>query len=73
MRVFQSPDGIRWKRVGHLPLEGNFDSQNVVFWDSVRKRYHAYWRDHRVDDPKVPFGRDVRTASSRDFVNWIER
>jgi hypothetical protein len=73
LQVFQSPDGIRWKAAGRLPLKGNFDSQNLVFWDAVREQYRAYWRDHRRNDPRVPDGRDVRTAVSKDFVQWSER
>lgn len=60
-----SPDGIHWQTMGDQPLslEGNFDSQNLVFWDAERGFYRAYWRAHRNDDPKVPDGRDVRTAT----------
>ena len=73
LQVFQSPDGIRWKAAGRLPLQGNFDSQNLVFWDEAHGQYRAYWRDHRTNDPKVPDGRDVRTAVSKDFTQWSER
>ena len=73
--AFVSPDGIHWRKLGEkpLPLAGNFDSQNVVFWDAVRGEYRAYWRDHRRGDPKVPDGRDVRTAVSKDFITWSKR
>lgn len=32
-----SPDGLRWHKLFDkpLPLAGNFDSQNVVFWDPM--------------------------------------
>jgi len=70
-----SPDGIHWRKRDDrpLPLAGNFDSQNVVFWDAAHALYRAYWRDHRRNDPRVPDGRDVRTAVSEDFVQWSER
>jgi len=73
--AFVSPDGIHWRKLGEkpLPLAGNFDSQNVVFWDAVRGEYRAYWRDHRRGDNKVPDGRDVRTAVSKDFITWSKR
>jgi hypothetical protein len=29
-----SPDSIHWELMGKLPVRGNFDSQNVVFWDA---------------------------------------
>jgi hypothetical protein len=69
-----SADGIHWQRFGEapLPLEGNFDSQNAVFWDSRAGFYRAYWRVHRRNDPTVPDGRDIATATSPDFVNWSE-
>lgn len=69
-----SPDGIHWRRLSEdpLPLEGNFDSQNVVFWDVECGLYRAYWRVGRGEDPKVPPGRDIRTAVSEDFVHWSE-
>ncbi len=34
--------------------------------------YRAYWRVGRGDDPKVPNGRDIATATSPDFINWSE-
>ena len=66
LTLFQSGDGIHWKksREGLLPLKGNFDSQNVIFWDEHRREYRAYWRDHRRGDPKIPDGRDIRVAAS---------
>ena len=67
-----SPDGIHWQKLSDepLPLKGNFDSQNVIFWDSVTKEYRAYWRDHRQNDPRIPDGRDVRFATSKDLIHW---
>jgi hypothetical protein len=44
---------------------GAFDSQNLAFWDSLRGEYRAYVRDFRN-------GRDIRTCTSKDFVNWTE-
>ncbi len=69
-----SADGIHWRQHGKrpLPLDGNFDSQNAVFWDSQAALYRAYWRVHRRNDPKVPDGRDIATATSPDFLNWSE-
>lgn len=69
-----SADGIHWAKLGDQPLAlaGNFDSQNLVFWDAVDGVYRAYWRDHRRGDPRVPDGRDVRTATSEDFIHWRE-
>ena len=69
-----SPDGIHWETLGDQPLSfpGNFDSQNLIFWDGFSGLYRAYWRAHRRDDPKIPEGRDVRTSVSENFIDWSE-
>ena len=66
--AFTSPDGIHWSRLQDKPIitKGAFDSQNLAFWDTVRGQYRAYVRDFRKGL------RDIRTATSRDFVNWTE-
>jgi len=65
--AFVSPDGIRWKQLGDKPIitKGAFDSQNLAFWDSVGGEYRAYVRDFRN-------GRDIRTATSKDFRSWTD-
>ena len=55
--------------------QGAFDSQNLAFWDPVRKEYRAYWRIFTagVADGKTwkPAGiRAIRTATSKDLLNW---
>ena len=45
---------------------GSFDSQNVGFWDSARREYRAYWR-YMEGEKQI---RSIRTASSKDFINW---
>ena len=40
----------------------------MAFWDSERSEYRAYYRDLQ----NYPHGRDILTATSRDFVNWQE-
>jgi hypothetical protein len=69
-----SADGIRWRKRDTAPIAfpGNFDSQNLIFWDAAADCYRAYWRDHRGNDPQVPTGRDVRTAVSADLTTWSE-
>lgn len=65
---FVSDDGLSWKLAQEDPIirDGKFDSQNVVFWDDLRKLYVAVYRDfvHGV--------RTIKTATSADFVNWSE-
>ncbi|MAV37942.1 MAG: hypothetical protein CMJ59_21090 [Planctomycetaceae bacterium] len=83
---YTSADGIRWRRMRDQPLitKGQFDSQNVAFWDSARGRYVTYYRQCRgLDDSFTDVGpqlgiddkgwvRDVLTCTSTDFLNWTE-
>ena len=65
--AFKSADGIRWSLLSQQPVitKGAFDSQNLAFWDTVRGEYRAYFRVFRE-------GRDVKTATSKDFLQWTE-
>ena len=65
--AFKSTDAIHWKLLAEKPVitKGAFDSQNLAFWDSARGEYREYHRDFRD-------GRDIRTSTSKDFVNWSE-
>jgi hypothetical protein len=69
LRAYQSADGINWSLMQDAPVltDAAFDSQNLAFWDSVRGEYRAYVRDFRTEGEP---GRDIETATSRDFVNW---
>lgn len=64
--VMKSADGVHWSMLREQPVitDGAFDSQNLAFWDPVRKEYRAYWR---IFSNGI---RDVRTATSQDFVTW---
>ena len=80
--AFKSPDGIHWSMMQEDPIitDGMLDSQNLVFWDPVQECYYAYYRDfknkegdYRDLDPETDFtymDRDVRFATSTDFINW---
>lgn len=75
--AFQSADGIRWSLMREEPVvtKGAFDSQNLAFWDSTAGVYRAYFRTFTegVTTGQVwkPAGyRAIRTATSRDFLNW---
>ncbi len=57
--------------------QGAFDSENLAFWDPLRKEYRAYWRIFTAgvtDDKKwKPAGfRAIRTATSKDALSWSE-
>ncbi len=73
---FKSPDGIHWKAMSKDPVitDGAFDSQNLAFWDTERSEYRAYWRyfDEETDSLRYQGVRAIRTATSKDFINWSE-
>jgi len=64
--AFASSDGLRWRRLREEPLltDGAFDSLNVAFWDGLRGRYTAVYRDFRYGI------RTIKTATSSDFLQW---
>lgn len=66
---FVSSDGIHWTLVQDVPLltDGNFDSQNLGFYDEVRECYVAYYRK-----PFANGKRGIATATSTDFLHWAE-
>ena len=75
--AFKSTDGLRWTPMSDGPVltAGAFDSQNLAFYDPLRREYRAYWRIFTagVADGTAwkPAGvRAIRTATSKDFLNW---
>ena len=68
MLAMKSADGINWKLMQDSPVitDGDFDSQNVAFWDEKHQEYRAYWRY------KVNYVREIRTARSKDFLHWTD-
>ncbi len=66
--AFGSVDGIIWKSLYSEPIitQGAFDSHNLVFWDPIRARYVAYYRDFKDDI------RGIVTSYSDDFRNWSD-
>ncbi len=83
LEYYASADGIDFRFMRALPVRGLFDSYNVAFWDEKRKTYFLYYRAmHRPDgtdifDRSQPIRdrkdfRDVRVATSPDFVRWTE-
>ncbi len=67
--ILKSPDGFHWSLLTEEPVitAGAFDSQNLAFWDPVRKEYRAYWR---IFSNKI---RDIRTATSKDMITWTNQ
>src|SRR5262245_25834549 len=44
--ALKSADGLHWSRMADTPIitKGAFDSQNLAFWDPLRKHYWCYFR-----------------------------
>lgn len=66
---YTSPDGIRWTRLGDYSIIPDttvnaFDTQNVVFWDTIRKKYVAFYRAMKGGT------RWTKIAESADFAHW---
>ena len=81
--AFASPDGLNWTMMQKEPVivDGMMDSQNLAFWDPVQQKYFAYYRDFKNKKgdtrkyAKHEFylrDRDVRVATSTDFINWTK-
>ncbi len=70
--AFQSSDGIHWSFIVDRPVitNGDFDSQNIAFWDPTLGRYRAYWRFFTEAKEGQPRYRAIRTGTSIDFLNW---
>lgn len=76
---FKSADGLHWQPMSDRPVitDGAFDSQNLAFWDPVRREYRAYWRFFTGGVPEDQLRGDagksirgIRTATSPDMLTW---
>ena len=70
--AFKSSDGLHWSLLSDQPVitKGAFDSQNLAFWDTTRRRYVDFHRGFNEEGGKRV--RDIMTCTSTDFVHWIE-
>jgi hypothetical protein len=70
--AFKSPDGVKWSPMTEKPIIAQkpgipmFDTQNITFWDPLRKHYWAYYRGYASGR------RDIFVATSKDFATWTE-
>jgi hypothetical protein len=69
-----SADGVNWRLASddRLITNGFFDSQNIVFWDSVRQQYFAYVRGFYPEAERGERIRGIRVATSKDFRVWTD-
>lgn len=73
--AFVSPDAVHWEKLRPEPVitGGDFDSQNVAFWDAENQRYVAYFRKSLKDIPSFKHGvRAIKVCTSKDFITWSE-
>ena len=79
LAYYKSKNGIDFEYVRNIDVKGSFDSLNFAFWDADAGLYRIYFRGfHTLDENnKISYEhethvRDIRTATSPDFVNWTE-
>jgi len=67
--IHTSPDGLRWSLLAR-PKIGHKDTQSIIFWDPVVRRYVLYTRAKiRHKDPRGNY-RMVRRLESDDLTQW---
>ncbi len=66
--AYVSGDGIRWRTLvdKRIITQGNFDSQNLAFWDAELRQYICYFRNNRGGL------RRVMRCVSPNFIDWSE-
>jgi hypothetical protein len=62
--VCTSADGLHWKTQPNRILESEADSENVLEWDPIKKKYIAYSRRWQYDR------RGINYAETEDFWYW---
>ena len=71
--LFHSPDGIHWVKSRKDPVitRGAFDSQNTIFYDTVRRCYTAYSR-LSCKGRSGTMLRAIQRQTSSDAIRWSE-
>ncbi|HOX37817.1 MAG TPA: hypothetical protein PL033_07495 [Candidatus Brocadiia bacterium] len=64
--IMKSSDGVHFSLMSRQPsiTEGAFDSQNLIFWDPLRREYREYHRDFKNGI------RDIKTSASGDILKF---
>ncbi len=67
--VLKSADGIRFSLMSDKPIvtKGAFDSQNLLFWDSIREEYREYHRGFNTGGV-----RDIMTSTAKNLWEFPE-
>lgn len=68
--IYQSHDGFNWERMNDNPFytDGNFDSQNVLFWSPEHQSYLLFFRKWIKQSGKLY--RSIAVSSSKDLIKW---
>jgi hypothetical protein len=45
LRMYSSRDGLAWSHFGDIEPQGATDTQTIIFWDELSRRYLFYGRD----------------------------
>ena len=71
--AFQSADGVHWKKLADKAVfvKGAFDSQNVAYWDPLRKQYSLYFRFFGSEGEYKGL-RAIAVTHSPDFLVWTD-
>lgn len=72
--LYVSKDGICWRKVQDKAIysQGNFDSQNLIFWDENLRCYLLFYRKWLRDKNTKKMYRSIATSRSVDLFNWEE-
>lgn len=75
LRAYFSPDGLHWRKKNDEPVltEGQFDSQNVPFYDTVAgvyRCYSRYWDENGRPTGDYVGVRAIQSSVSTDFARW---
>lgn len=70
--LYVSEDGIHWKKIRDKAIytNGNFDSQNLIFWDENLHCYLLFYRKWLRDEKTKKLYRSIATSRSIDLLNW---
>lgn len=76
---YASADGIDFREMYYLDVQGTFDSYNVMVWDENTEQYFLYYRAFHTPEGEDKLSwrgarpnwlRHIRVATSKDFKVW---
>ncbi len=72
--LLTSSDGINWSKLSSEPFytKGNFDSQNILFWDEYSRSYLLYFRKWIRNKETGRLFRSIGMSKSSDLKDWSD-